>query len=127
MVYSFDYDTNYIPAMPTIEIRIGRALRNPTLELTALVDSGADGTIIPVSHLKRLQARKAGKTWMTGTTGERAQVDLYQVSLQFGPYRQGRLEVVGDTRNDEVILGRDVLNHLIVTLNGLAHVVEVTD
>ena len=127
MVYSFDYDTSYIPAMPTAEIRIGRALHDPTLTLTALVDSGADGTIIPVSYLKQIRARKAGKTWMSGTTGERAQVDLYQVSLQLGSYHRGRLEVVGDTRNHEVIIGRDTLNHLIVTLNGLANVVEITD
>ena len=108
MVYSFDYDTSYIPAMPTAEIRIGRALHDPTLTLTALVDSGADGTIIPVSYLKQIRARKAGKTWMRGTTGERAQVDLYQVSLQLGSYHRGRLEVVGDTRNLEVIIGRDL-------------------
>jgi hypothetical protein len=27
----------------------------------------------------------------------------------------------------EIRIGRDLLNHLIVTLNGLAHLVEVTD
>ena len=52
-------------------------------------------------------------------------VDLYQVSLQLGPFAQMFLEVVGSTQNDEVIVGRDVLNHLTVTLNGPAHSVEV--
>jgi hypothetical protein len=47
--------------------------------------------------------------------------------MKVGSYRQGRLEVVGDTLNNEVIIGRDALNHLIVTLNGLAHIVSVTD
>jgi hypothetical protein len=37
------------------------------------------------------------------------------------------IQVVGDTEGEEAILGRDVLNQLIVTLNGLASVVEISD
>ena len=63
---------------------------------------------------------------MRGTTGERVLVDLYTIAVQIGPYQQGLLEVVGVTTDDEVILGRDVLNHLVATLNGPAYVVEVS-
>ena len=52
-------------------------------------------------------------------------VDLYQISLQLGPFTQTLLEVVGGIQNDEGIIGRDVLNHLMVTLNGPAYSVEV--
>ena len=41
-----------------------------------------------------------------------------QVAIRIGPYQQGLLDVVGTTIDDEVIIGRDVLNHLTVTLNG---------
>jgi hypothetical protein len=47
------------------------------------------------------------------------------VSLSFGPYEYDYLHVVGGIQNDEIILGRDLLNQFIVTLNGLATVVEI--
>ena len=50
---------------------------------------------------------------------------LYLISLQLGPYLQQTLWVAGGASPDEVILGRDVSNHLIVTLNGLANMVEI--
>lgn len=37
------------------------------------------------------------------------------------------VEVIGREGLDEIIIGRDVLNQLIVTLNGLASVTEISD
>ncbi len=124
-VYTYEYDNDYIPAMPIVNIEIGRAMGAASFALKALVDSGADATIIPVRSLQEIRARRSRKMWMSGTAGGRVLVDLYQVSLQLGPFVQTLLEVVGSTQNDEVIVGRDVLNHLTVTLNGPAHSVEV--
>lgn len=124
-VHTFDYDTTYHPPIPTVELIIGPALKEVTLELKALVDSGADATLVPVSILKQLGARRSRKAWMRGTTGGRVLVDLYAIAVQVGPYQQGLLDVVGAVVGDEVIVGRDILNHLIVTLNGPAHVVEL--
>jgi hypothetical protein len=41
-VYTYDYDATYHPAMPVVDIEIGRATAETSLTLTALVDSGAD-------------------------------------------------------------------------------------
>jgi hypothetical protein len=54
-------------------------------------------------------------------------IGWYQILLQLGPFAQTLLEVVGSTQNDEVIVGRDVLNHLTVTLIGPANSVEVVE
>ena len=124
-IYTYEYDNAYNPAMPIVDIEIGRAKGAASLALKALVDSGADATIIPINSLQKIRARRSRKMWMRGTAGRRVLVDLYQVSLQLGPFAQMLLEVVGSTQNDEVIVGRDVLNYLIVTLNGPAHSVEV--
>lgn len=113
--------------MPVVDIEIGRAMDAASLALKAVVDSGADATIIPAHSLQEIRARRSRKMWMSGTAGGRVLVDLYQVSLQLGPFAQTLLEVVGSTQNDEVIVGRDVLNHLSVTLNGPAHAVEVLE
>ena len=124
-IYTYEYDNDYNPAMPVVDIEIGRAMADASLALKAVVDSGADATIIPVHSLEEIRARRSRKMWLRGSAGGRVLVDLYQVSLQLGPFAQMFLEVVGSTQNDEVIVGRDVLNHLTVTLNGPAHSVEV--
>ncbi len=89
----------------------------------ALIDSGADSTSVPLSYLEQLRARRNRKAWLRGTTGDRLLVDLYAVAIGLGPYKQGWLEVIGDAVNEEVVIGRDVLNHLEVTLNGPGHTV----
>jgi hypothetical protein len=38
----------------------------------------------------------------------------------------GALRVVAGAEGDEIILGRNVLNQLVVTLNGLANAVEIS-
>jgi hypothetical protein len=124
-VYTYEYDATYDPAMPVVDIEIGRAMAETSLAVTALVDSGADATMIPIGYLRQIHARRSRKTWMRGTTGERMLIDLYPISIQLGPFAQAHLEAVGDTQNDEVIVGRDVLNHLSVNLNGPANAVEI--
>ena len=126
-IYTYEYDNEYNPAMPVVDINIGRAMGTASLALKALVDSGADATIIPINYLQQIRARRSRKMWMRGTAGGRVLVDLYQISLQLGPLAQTLLEVVGSSQNDEVIVGRDVLNHLTVTLNGPANSVEVVE
>jgi hypothetical protein len=53
--------------------------------------------------------------------------DLYVVSFRLGDFNQSVMRVAGSKEYDETILGGDVLNQLIVTLNGLASVVEISD
>jgi hypothetical protein len=126
MIYTYDYDASYLPAAPVIEIRIGRALSTPSLALTALIDTGADGLVIPLTRLRQIRARKERKAWLRTVTGFRAPVDIYSISLQFGPFAFQDVAVAGGSQPTEVIIGRDILNQFIVTLNGLASAVEIT-
>jgi hypothetical protein len=86
-----------------------------------------EDTIIPVHFLDEVRARKGQPAWLRGTTGHRTQVDIYVVSLRLGDFNLAVLRVVGTTQYEEAILGRDVLNQFIVTLNGLASTVEISD
>ena len=125
MIDSFDYDLSYVPAMPVAPILLGRAHSEPSFPLTAVVDSGADASVIPKMVLQQLRARRNQKVWMRGATNLRILVDLYTVSLRLGVLEQRSLLVVGGDADDEAIIGRDVLNQLVVTLNGLAGVLEI--
>jgi predicted aspartyl protease len=126
MVYTFEYDSTYVPALPVVELRIGHAQAEPTLLVRAIVDSGADATIIPVQLLRQVGARKSRQAWMCGFASPRILVDLYAVSIHLGAFEQRSLLVAAGSELKEVILGRDILNHLIVTLNGLGSAVEIT-
>lgn len=126
MIYSYDYDSSFIPSMPIVEIKIGRSLTQPELPLNALIDSGADGTIIPVRFLNQIRARAEKSLWMRTVTGKRSVVDVYTVSMKFGAFEVGEHLVVGGLQPDEIISGRDILNQFIVTLNGLASMAEIS-
>lgn len=125
MIYTYDYDLTYVPAMPMVTIQIGRPDFDAVLRLPALIDSGADATMIPISHLKQANAIKRQQVFIRSVSGKRASATLYTVSLQFAHYQRDRIDVVGNQDTDEVIIGRDVLNHLVVTLDGLANAVLV--
>lgn len=125
MLYTFEYDTAYVPSMPVAEIHIGRRNTMPSVTLQAIIDSGADATIIPARWLDQVQARRSERAWMNTAAGTRRIVSLYVISLRIGDYEQRALSVIAGV-SEEAMIGRDVLNHLIVTLNGLSSVTEMT-
>ena len=125
-ITTFDYDATYHPAAPIIEIQIGGY--NSVLgqhSLRAMVDSGADATMIPLPILNSIGAVYKESTWMRGTAGGRVEVDLYLAAVRIGSNLIDGLHVVGIPASGEAIIGRDVLSQLVVTLNGLASVTEI--
>ena len=128
MIDSYQYDTRFEPAMPVIPVQLRSLYPNsPVLQHTALVDSGSDGTMIPLAILSQVNARQVGEGVIRGVIGNRRLVALYEVLIQIGPLALGKFQVVGMEDESDIILGRDVLNQLIVTLNGLAQVAEISD
>ena len=125
MVYTYEYDLAYIPAMPVVTVKIGTPDAATSLTLPALVDSGADATMIPIRHLKQVNAIKRRQVFIRSVSGRRAGAHLYTISIQFAHYERQRINVVGNQDTDETIIGRDILNHLVVTLDGLANAVLV--
>ena len=126
IIHQHDYSSDYQPPIPMIEIVVSRRAGQDELTLKAIVDSGADATMIPTPYLQQLKARKRHTAWLSGTAGGRYEASIYTVVIQIGSHQPMYVDVVGSERHDEVIVGRDVLNQLIVTLNGLAYTVEVS-
>lgn len=113
--------------MPAVTIKVSRNPLQSPITLKAILDSGADATIIPIRYLQQLKVRKEHTRWMSSVDGVRFEVDMYAVFVQIGSHQLMPVSAVGGRLNQEVIIGRDLLNHFIVTLNGLAHVIEVSD
>lgn len=115
----FQYNLDYYPPIPVAEVTFitaSESLRaGPFL---ATIDSGADGTIVPINHLTEIKASPTVDMMMRSQWGERRKVLLYLVDVQIGEITLPGVEVVGDDQSNEVILGRDVLNRLRVILDG---------
>lgn len=129
MIWTQDYDTSYPgPSLPVVEIGVRRigADASERVNLTALIDSGADATILPVRILTQIKAPRVDLRRLRGAYGPSFEVNLHEVAIQIGPFFIGKIYAVADPQNAEIVLGRDTLNQFIVTLNGLASVVEMT-
>jgi len=125
-LYTYPYDRRYQPAMPVVELALNKSggSRSDSLHL-AVVDSGADGTLVPVNLLEEIGARQVGTARIRGILGESQVADIFLVSLRIGPHLLGAVRAIAGAEGDEIILGRNVLNQLVVTLNGLASTVEI--
>jgi predicted aspartyl protease len=125
-VYTFDYSTEYDPPGPIVEFQVSKAgQQTPDVTLSALVDSGADATMLPITALQSIGARYVETRQMRGIVGLAYPVDLYLVSIRIGVHPMPAVRVIAGVAESEAIIGRDVLNHLVVTLNGLASVTEI--
>lgn len=123
----FDYSTKYDPPAPVIEITLVTPTNRLQIgPLTALVDSGADGTIVPINYLHKINASAIAERFVRGPWGERHRVLLYLVNIQIGNITLYGMQVAGDEELDEIILGRDTLNQLRIMLDGLGESVEVS-
>jgi predicted aspartyl protease len=126
-VLTFPYDAHYQPPMPVVDLEVSVPGRASLQRLvSALVDSGSDGTLIPVDLLEEVGARCVGEARLRGMTGSSQLVNVYLVSLRVGTSLVHGLRVVAAPEQAELILGRNALNHLVVTLNGPASVTEIS-
>ena len=124
----YPYSSEYFPAAPVLEITLGAPGTPPTLgPLEALVDTGADATLIPMKYLRQIGARKVDQATLRSQWGERRPVSLYAVAVEISQRRLAAMWVVGDEIGNEVVLGRNVLNRLRLLLDGPAGMTEVLD
>ncbi len=125
-LYTKDYSSDFYPAMPVVDILVKPEVNEHGINLTAIVDSGADNTMLPANILDQLNVSKTQTAWMTGVSGSRVAVNLYWIFVQIGDFQPIYTEVIGIQNRDEVIIGRDIINQFAVLLNGPAHTIETS-
>lgn len=119
------YDVAYDPPLPVCEVTLTVALTGRQTTVDAIVDTGADATIVPVRLLRHIGARRVFQTTLRSQWGERRSVFLYLVDLTINEVLLPGVYVVGDEIGNEVVLGRNVLNKLVVTLDGPQQIVRI--
>jgi predicted aspartyl protease len=128
MNVQFDYDRSYLPSAPVIILTVdGYSDSAEPATVRTMIDSGADGTMLPTAVLEKIEASYVDSVRMIGVTGTIEQRDRYRVRLQIGEIVVKGIDAVAIASEDEGLIGRDVLNQLIVTLNGLAAEITIAD
>jgi predicted aspartyl protease len=122
------YNTAYFPPAPVLPVSLAIPDTTPEIgPLTALVDTGADGTFIPATLLEQLNAPVIYNTNARTYLSERPRrVSIHQIDLIIGAMRLPNIEVVSDDWNSEVIIGRNVLNKLNLHLHGPQQITRLT-
>ena len=86
IAYSYPYNNlDYDPAAPVMEITIHKGNPDTGKQVVALIDSGADATMIPAAVLEEVGARYLETRRMRAVIGQAVVVDTYLISVQVGP------------------------------------------
>ncbi|NIO71920.1 MAG: hypothetical protein GTN71_23570 [Anaerolineae bacterium] len=121
------YDTSSQPPAPFIEFEVVSPQDSTQQRLAqGLLDTGAEVSVLPVELLTALQIPKASDMSVESWDGSPTLVTTYIVTLGIADARLDSIEVVAAPM-PYAILGRDVLNHFILTLNGKDLIFELQD
>ncbi len=113
------YNNEVTPPIPDLEIILGLPQATETLgPFRAIVDSGADATLVPIEILKQLGAQSWDEAILRGPWGEGRRIYTYIVDVCICEQIFPGIEVVGDTLGETIVLGRNLLNKLILLLDG---------
>lgn len=79
---NYDYLDTYHPAMPVIEIKLGFPEGPLSVgPLTAIIDTGADGTLVPQSIIDQLNAPMIDQIGARGHWGEWRILQVYTLDI----------------------------------------------
>jgi predicted aspartyl protease len=120
MSNAFPHSRRHRPPLPALKIML-RAVdgsRSRSELLPALLDTGADITSVPVRILHSIGALPLDEVRLRSHWGHAVSVVTYLVDVEVNEAVLPAIEVAGDTTNAEIVLGRDVLNQLLLLIDG---------
>jgi predicted aspartyl protease len=121
------YDISFSPPAPVAEVTVLHPVTGTRSGvLRGKLDSGADVTVIPEQLVTQLGLTPRGRIWTRGYDGTYAQRLVYYVRLRVENFDLAVMRCVAADRTN-VLLGRNVLNRFILTLDGKALTFELQD
>ncbi len=124
---TFRYNRGESPPAPyiTLEIAPSERSRKP-VRRRAKLDSGASLTVIPDSLPRRWRVPIVGFVTIRAYNGQKSLRTVYLVDIIIGSKRFQDVRVTIAPRRN-ILLGRDILNQLRVTLDGPRQIIEIHD
>lgn len=112
------YDTGFTPPAPVADVTVAHPLTGVSSgTLPGKLDSGADVTVIPARLVAALTLTPKGYIWTRSYDGTYARRPVYYVRLTVEGFNLPTVRCIATDRS-QVLLGRNVLNRFIVTLDG---------
>jgi predicted aspartyl protease len=109
------YSAAFVPPAPVLALRVGAPGRETTLAVLALVDTGADLSVLPRELVGTLGLPQVSTTRIQGVTGVAESTPVHAATLELAGTSR-LVEVVA--WGHEAILGRDVLRRYVLELDG---------
>lgn len=110
-----DYDDSFEPPAPVMLVALGRPGASVSRIVRFLVDTGADGTVVPPAFARSLGLPRTGSVDVAGVTGSPTRAPTFAGAMTLGN-REILVEVIA--AGTEPILGRDVLAEVVLQLDG---------
>lgn len=114
---SYRYNEDMEPPAPYCDILVSNPNLSRQVNLPALFDTGCDISIIPLDSANELGLEVKGTGALEGVTGDVTELSTFEVYLSVDRSAREKLEVMG-WHESFAILGRDVLNRYLITLDG---------
>jgi predicted aspartyl protease len=109
------YSSSFRPPAPVLAVRVSAPGREPAVGLLALIDSGADLSVVPRSTPDALALPQVSTTNLQGVTGVAERTSVHAAAFEIA----GSTELVEVVAwGDEAIVGRDLLNRFVLELDG---------
>lgn len=122
----YNYSKSVDPPAPFVHVAIGSpGLKKTAADVPALLDCAADRTVIPSSVVEQLGLVQIDEVSIMGFSGHVVVSPTYLAELTIRQLPAVTVEVIADSDEPYVILGRDVLNSFRVLLDGPNLVVEI--
>jgi hypothetical protein len=118
------YNVSFQPPAPTLYIEAISPSTSVRRSILAKLDTGADETIIPEDLAADFNLIVRGQSLTSAFDGSIQRYLSYTIDLVVAGHHFIDLEVTAAPTN-YVLLGRDVLNELVITLNGPQHMFTI--
>lgn len=114
------------PPAPVINITITIPDSSRCKKIPGLIDTGADGTLIPMSIIDDLNLQPVSECDTFDYDGRYTGKKItYAANISLEKINSDLIEVLPLEDNEEAIIGRDILNKLTILLKGKKGVCEI--
>ena len=120
------YSIQFSPPFPTLQVGCFRTEEfEGVSDVKALIDTGADGTLVPASILRSIGVQPSYSARMRSHWGEWRLVKVSIIDMSISDMLFPAIEVVADEKSDTILLGRNILNRVILLLDGPGRTTDV--
>ncbi|MEW6482173.1 MAG: hypothetical protein AB1397_04145 [bacterium] len=123
----YDYSKAYSPPAPVIDVVISNPLTGKEVTCKGIIDPGAQMTVIPKKILELLNPIEVvSRVNIQSFDGCISATNIYSINLCIAKIVIKGISVICYEENT-ALLGRDILNQFVITLDGKRGILEIKE